>query len=187
MSDVALRRAQRDDPITTLAWRLRTDAITHERVACAAMLGHESALQVAESVELAATPRLAAKRGAKLLGQVEAVRWAADVAEQAVERVWTNVSDRRPAEAIAAARAWMDCPCENHAKRAAAAVYAATEDAEYATTRSGDTERSAASVASAASVPSWAGTASWAVYWAVCAGAITWDEALADLAERLLA
>lgn len=54
MSDIIIRQAQCADPIATLAWRLRTDGISQDRVAYAAALGNQTALSVVEPAEWAA-------------------------------------------------------------------------------------------------------------------------------------
>jgi len=148
MSDVALRRAQRDDPTVALTWRLRTGAITHERVAYAAALGNTAALEVCEPIELPAdSPGWAfswVRHGTRLLDPVEASQWAYGLAKRAF-----------------AASPWTDA---DQAMEAAMGAMWAEE--------------------------SWArGKHVWAAeaaFGAVESGAITWDEVLASLAERLL-
>lgn len=63
------------------------------------------------------------------------VRFSADCAERAVERFWPYPEDRRPHEAIAAARKWADGPMDENAKRVRDAAARASFDAaeEYST------------------------------------------------------
>jgi len=126
VSDRAYRRTERYDPVAALAWRLRFGEIDPMRVAYAAALGHPVALQVVEPAELPADPRSRVELGVGQLSYVAAVRWAADLAETAVVRA-THGDDLRPASAIAAARAWADCPCREHAITAGRALEAATD------------------------------------------------------------
>ena len=199
MTDTALRQAHRADPVAALAWRLRTDAITHERVAYAATLGHETALQVVEPAKLPRGPRTRTQCGAVLLSPIEAVRWATDLAELAVDRAWTDASDTRPADAIAAARAWADCPCEEHVTRVRVAAHAAwSVNISRSARAAAEAAARAGFAAFATAVPAEATAtkkkkkmaATTAVMWAadaaVKSGAITWDEVFASLAERLV-
>jgi len=194
MSDVALRRAQRDDPTVALTWRLRHGEISVERVAYVAALGHRIALQVVEPAEISEDKRNQVEQGAALLGSVKATRWVCDLAECAVAHAWINVSDHRPAEAIAAARAWADCPCEAHERMARTArgdAEAAAISISSLLTRGPKVVWEAAWAAAAAAATAlhkaaWMVETSWTVEKAIRAGAITWDDALDDLAERLM-
>jgi len=159
------------------------DEISLERVACAAALGHEVALQVANPTDLPARPGPLAEHAARLLGPVEAGRWAADLAELAVAHAWIDATDTRPARAIAAGRAWVACPCQEHMAAADAAA-AEAEEAAWATW--GPAREAALAAAWAAEAEAGAGAA-WAALAAVRSGVLTWAEVCASLAERLLA
>jgi len=194
MTDVALRRAERTDPVDALAWRLRHGEISMERVAYAAALGHRIALQVVEPAKLLEDKRNQVEQGAALLGSVKATRWVCDLAECAIAHAWIDVSDHRPAEAIAAARAWADCPCEEHARMArtarGGAEAAAISISSLLARGPKDVWEAAWAAAAAAATAihkaAWMVETAWTVEKAIRAGAITWDDALDDLAERLM-
>jgi hypothetical protein len=190
MSDLALRRAEREhDVVNVLAARIRCAEISPDRVAYAAALGHPAALLIAEPAELPAEPRERSARGARLLGHVETVRWACDLAERAVDHAWTTF-DPRPADAIAAARRWADCPCEEH-RQDAEAAWTSAEAALPVWPERMAVEVVLATMAAAeaaeAGVPTWAAwAAAEAAENAVLSGAMTRPEVFHDLAERLL-
>jgi len=189
MSDRSHRHAERYDPVAALAWRLRFGEIDRERVAYAAALGHPVALQVVEPAELPADPRERTEPGVRLLSHVEAVRWAADLAAVVV-RAATHGDDLRPANAIAAARAWADCPCEEHRQAATQAATEAVELAEaaWAARDAAAAEAAAWTAAAATAVPAMReASAAWASAAAVRSGVVNWHEVFADLANRLLA
>ena len=126
MSDARTRTLERSDTASAalLAARLRAGEVSRERVAYAAALGHPVALAVVEPSALPGTHRAQAERGCEILGHVGLVRWACDLEEAALAEHWRS-DDTRPAEAIAAARAWAECPCEEHQEAARAATRAA--------------------------------------------------------------
>ena len=179
MIDHDLRWAVRaGDPTALLAARLRAGDVSPERVALAAALGHAAALELSDPAALPGDPRKRAQAACEALGKVESVRWACDLADRALAHAWTDSSDPRPAKAVAAARAWADCPCEAHRAAAARGARATLEPAPAAT---------AAAVATAWAVWTvWEVWAAWAGRDAVRSGAVTWPEAHAMLAERLL-
>lgn len=85
------------------------------------------------------------------VSESEALRWACDVAEDAIKRLWTDDSDPRPAQAVEAARAWLLEPTlENSVKayHASAAAYEAA-DPQHGKVRN--------PAAIAASIVSWSG------------------------------
>jgi hypothetical protein len=164
------------------------DELDPERVAYAAALGHPAALEVIEPAVLPTTQRKRVERGAKLLGRVGSVRWACDLADHALDHAWTDKSDTRPAEAIAAARVRAGCPRTDHTGTSAvwsAPCAALAARAPWAAARSALASAQSSSVYQPEEVRVVQVAA--AAWEAVLSGAITWDEVLADLAERLLA
>jgi hypothetical protein len=128
--DRRLREAERvGDPVALLRARLRAGELTHKHVELAASLGHVAAREVCPVVALVkwggqTTDQL------KLLGVASTLlgdkklptRLAADWAEGVLplfER--QHPRDTRPFEAIAAARAWVACPCKLHYRGASGA------------------------------------------------------------------
>lgn len=160
MSDLAHRRAERSDPAAALAWRLREGGISHERVAYAAALGNTVALEVCEPIELpAASPS------------------------------WEFSRARHGARLLGPVGAgqW----AYGLAKRAAAWESSWTGADPAGPVVDADRAMEAATRAMWADEPVWAEEkhvwAAEAALSAVESGAITWDEVLASLAERLLA
>ena len=120
----ATTRAQ---PTAFLRQRIRSGELDERRVQLAAWLGYEPALQAAEPVGPEDVPSWAADwspahrvlRWGGALTHVEIVTLACDFAE----RVPQEDAGRA---AIAAARAWASCPCEEHRQAAKAAEAAAS-------------------------------------------------------------
>ncbi len=137
--DRRLRELERaGDPVALLRNRLRARQLTMEQVELAACLGHPAALALRPEVELGdweierslrpdlrATQEVIRKAQARC-GDTFLARFAADCAERALD-FWVAVhpEDSRPREAIAAARAWAECPCKPHKQLAADAARAA--------------------------------------------------------------
>lgn len=108
-----------------LAGAVRAGIVSRERAAYAAALGHPAAQAVvapADRPELPIGRWGQAHDGAVLLSQPEAVIWAADCAADALQN-WHG-ADRRPDQAIAAARAWAAYPCDVYRADAAACIRA---------------------------------------------------------------
>jgi len=197
MSDLSMRRAEHSDSVTTLICRLCLGQIAPERVAYAAALSNPVALALIEPAELPADPRERSAYAARPLSHIEAVRWAADLAELAIKHAWDTNYDQRPAEAIAATRRWAGCPCEHH--RAAVVMARASVMDLSSTSWPSLSVTSWAAVYATALTAVWAAdAAAWAAVWAtkgagwvaqaaVRSGAITWDGIYIDLADRLVA
>lgn len=160
MSDLALRAAGRTlDSAAALAWRLRTNELDRRRVAYSASLGHEVALQVVEPAVLPAEHLERAEQAARLLGRVDAARWARALADLTVTHAWTEAAPNAPTAGMTAV---------------VAEVESAARWAEFAARPKSTMEEWEVTVGAAATA-------------AVLSGAITWPEVLADLAEMLIA
>ena len=130
--DRDLRRAQRSgDRTALLAARLRAGEVTQAHVALAASLGHSAALALMPEVERVDWDDSGARKTAisdatSLVGETLPARVAADFAERLLSK-WEeqNPRDTRPRDAIAAARAWAECPCDAHRAEAHVAATAA--------------------------------------------------------------
>lgn len=139
--DRELRGAERSgDPVALLRARLRAGELTEAHVALAARLGHTAARGIVSDETLvdwadAYQRRQAIEASRELLGDTLPVRVAADWAERALP-AWENSGlggnhphNKRPREAIAAAKAWAACPCEKHRLEAERAYEAVVSDA----------------------------------------------------------
>jgi hypothetical protein len=134
--DRDLREAERSgDPVALLRERLRAGELTQAHVELAASLGHAAARELCPEVELVVDwyyeSHDAITAAASLLGETLPARIAADWAERGLP-LWKPKSprDNAPRDAIAAARAWANCPCEAHkvaASEAAAAARAGSQ------------------------------------------------------------
>ena len=108
--------------------RMRAGELTQGHVELAAILGHSLARVLYPEVERVdwslEEPQLdAILRGAELLDKTLPARVAADWAERALPRWETLYSDdTRLHEAIAAARVFARCPCQQHCLAAAEKV-----------------------------------------------------------------
>jgi hypothetical protein len=138
--DRDLREAERSgDPVAVLRERLRAGELTRKHVELAASLGHpvagalypEAAALVWTAQALEAKAK-AVLEASQLLGETLPARVAADWAESVLpvfESMRPGIN-KVPREAIAAARAWAECPCEEHRLAAAAAGSEAASAAE---------------------------------------------------------
>lgn len=120
-TDSRLRHAERSaDAVTLLRERLRAGECTQDHVELAASLGHSDARELCPDVKLVnweegTQVRGALRRAALLLSESLPVRVAADWVERVLP-TWEQhaTADMRPHEAVAAARAWASCPCDEH-------------------------------------------------------------------------
>ena len=164
----AERLAAAGDPAARaryLVARLRTGTVSREQVALAARLGAPVAREVLPGEPLVDWADYTARKAAiaetqAIVGRPSVVRCAADWAERVLP-AWERdrAGDGRPRVAIAAARAWADCPCEGHEAAAKAAADAAS-----------DASASAYAAAASASAYAYAACAAYAAY-AACAAA----------------
>ena len=132
MSDLTLRRlaTRQRGSAAHLNARVRAGELTAEHVTLAASLGHAAAREL-DPVPLVDWANWDARRGAisaarDLLDETLPARVAADWADRVLP-LWEakHPDDDRPRKAIEAARAWAECPCDEHTKAAAAAYAAA--------------------------------------------------------------
>ena len=134
--DKDLREAERSgDAVRLLRERLRAGELTQAHVELAASLGHEATREVCPDVELRDWSLPEWKHGtaaeaSRLLSKQLLVRVAADWAERVLP-VWEDEypDEPAPSKAIAAARAWADCPCSKHQYRAKFAAEDVEEEA----------------------------------------------------------
>jgi len=157
MSDARTRGYERgqssEDAAQVLRHRIRTGELDEHRVAVAAFLGYEPALLATEPARLDVPPYATNWPRARValrfvgLDQRLLVTLAADFAD----RVPQGPEGRG---AIAAARAWVACPCPDHVAAAAAARAA---------------EAWAARAAAEAAGAAWAVEAAWWAAWAASA------------------
>jgi hypothetical protein len=185
MSDARFRHLERgasaEDAAAVLRHRIRTGELDERRVALAGFLGYEPALLASEPVRLN-VPSYAAKwsrvRGVLRFGGLDQrllVTLAADFAERVPQGPEGRV-------AITAARAWVACPCPDHAAAAQAARAAAWAAAWAA-------ESAAAAPAAAGAAAAWAAAAAEeaaeAAAWAAAQAATAADAAAARAAEEV--
>jgi len=133
MSDARLRELERRlrasgavaDEAAWLRERARSGELAPERLALAARLGHAAAGPPGPG--LVGLAEVAA--GLDVAGRMRA---AVAVARQRLAS-WRAVfpNDSRPAGAIAAAEAWLRCPCRRHAQASAQAAVVAKHAADY--------------------------------------------------------
>jgi len=186
MSDARTRGYERgqspEDAAAVLRHRIRTGELDEHRVAVAAFLGYEPALLATEPARLDVPPYATNWPRARValrfvgLDQRLLVTLAADFAD----RVPQGPEGRG---AIAAARAWVACPCPDHVAAAARAARAAGE------------AWAARAAAHAAEEAAWAVEAAWWAAWAasaavaaVAAGeAATWAAEAAEAAAEAVA
>jgi len=169
MSDARFRHAERgqsaEDAAAVLRHRIRTGELDEHRVAVAAFLGYAPALLASEPVRLN-VPSYAARwsrvRVVLRFGGLDQ-RLLVTLAADFAERVPQGPEGRA---AIAAARAWVACPCPAHARAARAAARAAARGgalassavaAAWAAEAAAEAELEAARAAAAA--------AAWAAGW----------------------
>jgi hypothetical protein len=135
------RRATSGDPeaaAAALRERVRCGELTNDHVELAAYLGHKGARALCpekEEVEWISIKdqRQAVMEAARRVGKTLPARVAADWAGRWLPK-WEAVypDDPRPRAAISAARAWADCPCEDHRAQCARAMDAAQAAANQA-------------------------------------------------------
>jgi hypothetical protein len=138
--DRHLRKAERSgDASKLLRGRLRAGELTQEHVELAASLGHRVALELcpdAPPVDWTDEKPVAAavEEAATLLGdETLPARLAADWAESLLPMFEEQCpDDTGPREAIAAARALLACPCDEHRQTASAAAADARHASDYA-------------------------------------------------------
>jgi len=177
----AERLAAAGDPAARaryLVARLRTGTVSREQVALAARLGAPVAREVLPGEPLVDWADYTARKAAiaetqAIVGRPSVVRCAADWAERVLP-AWERdrAGDGRPRVAIAAARAWADCPCEGHEAAAKAAADAASDASAsaYAADAAYYASASAYAAAASASAYAYAACAAYAAY-AACAAA----------------
>jgi hypothetical protein len=136
MTDHDYRLAEtRGTPAQVLAHRLRA-GLDPRRVELAARLGDAASLEhYPEAVQIdwsAWQERRDALAAACAIDNTLPARLAADWAERALPAWAVHSSSDAPRGAIAAARAWVACPCAEHRDDAAAAAASAAYAAGYA-------------------------------------------------------
>ena len=119
MTDVKIRATG------SLRQRIRAGELDERRVQLAAWLGYEPALQAAEPVGPEAPAWAADWSPARRV-----LRWGGVLTHVEIVTLSCDFAERLPQEdagraAIAAARAWAACPCEEHRQAAKAAAEAA--------------------------------------------------------------
>ena len=124
MSDARLRQAQREsatgDPESMARFyraRVHAGVLNEDHVILAASLGDPAALVLCPNVASVNWRKRishAIQAAADLCGRTLPALIAADWAERSLPK-WESLypDDRRPHEAIAAARAWAECPCDS--------------------------------------------------------------------------
>jgi hypothetical protein len=141
-TETRLREAERSgDGVALLKAKIRAGELTESDVEWAASLGHADARELCPDVERVDWGKhagdharaTAMRQLTQVLDKTVAARVATDWATR-VSPSWEerNPRDRAPQEAIAAARAWADCPCDEHGARAKQAHDAARIAAEQA-------------------------------------------------------
>ena len=127
--DKDLREAERSgDAVRLLRERVRAGELTQERVELAASLGHAAALELCPEVDRAIDRgeggRVARTQWIDFLSQSQGLlsthKWVRTIVDWVSRPAVSSKfgDESAPANAIAAARRWIDCPCEACAHRA---------------------------------------------------------------------